>query len=145
LNYTKEKNVLLAGAQLINRFSDSSGTREAYTYLGVGTVVVRSQPEAGVSLTYVTQTGEANGDAGDQYTGLDRFGRVVDQRWLKTSTGVATDETRGRKGRKGDATRITRTLQFALFESRPLFLFSARPFSGHAIDQMQARHPAVSC
>ena len=22
--------------------------------------------------------------AGDQYTGLDRFGRVVDQRWIKT-------------------------------------------------------------
>ncbi len=32
-------------------------------------------------LTYIKQTGEPNGDAGDQYTGLDRFGRVVDQRW----------------------------------------------------------------
>src|SRR5262249_21385605 len=25
------------------------------------------------------------------YTGLDRFGRVVDQRWLKTANGTATD------------------------------------------------------
>lgn len=34
-----------------------------------------------MKLTYIKQAGEPNGDAGDQYTGLDRFGRVVDQRW----------------------------------------------------------------
>ncbi len=28
------------------------------------------------------------GDGGDQYTGLDRFGRVVDQRWMKESSGA---------------------------------------------------------
>ena len=27
------------------------------------------------------------GDGGDQYTGLDRFGRVIDQRWIKDSSG----------------------------------------------------------
>jgi RHS repeat-associated protein len=32
-----------------------------------------------MELTYFTSGG--SGDAGDQYTGLDRFGRVVDQRW----------------------------------------------------------------
>ncbi len=31
------------------------------------------------------------GDGGDQYTGLDRFGRVVDQRWLVTTSGTALD------------------------------------------------------
>ena len=36
-------------------------------------------------------SGESNGDGGDQYTGLDRFGRVVDQRWIVTSTGTALD------------------------------------------------------
>jgi RHS repeat-associated protein len=35
-----------------------------------------------VDLTWIKQPGEPNGDAGDQYTGLDRFGRVVDQRWI---------------------------------------------------------------
>src|SRR5262249_29477503 len=59
--------------------------------LGLGTVVKRAHPQIGVDLTYVKQTGEGNGDAGDQYTGLDRFGRVVDQRWLKTSDGSHTD------------------------------------------------------
>lgn len=34
-----------------------------------------------MELTYIKQTGEPVGDGGDQYTGLDRFGRVVDQRW----------------------------------------------------------------
>src|SRR5690606_27989273 len=37
------------------------------------------------------QGSESVGDAGDQYTGLDRFGRIVDIRWLKTSTGAAVD------------------------------------------------------
>jgi RHS repeat-associated protein len=34
-----------------------------------------------VELTYIKQAGEPVGDGGDQYTGLDRFGRVIDQRW----------------------------------------------------------------
>ena len=39
---------------------------------------------------------EGNGDAGDQYTGLDRFGRVMDQRWLNgsgSSVGRSTSAT----------------------------------------------------
>jgi hypothetical protein len=34
-----------------------------------------------MKLTYIKQAGEPVGDAGDQYTDLDRFGRVIDQRW----------------------------------------------------------------
>src|SRR5262249_38701669 len=75
----------------LSSISDSSATLESYAYLGLDTVVKRSHPQPGVDLTYVKQTGESNGDAGDQYTGLDRFGRVVDQRWIVTSTGTATD------------------------------------------------------
>src|SRR5581483_6030889 len=61
------------------------------SYLGLGTVVQRAHPQAAVDLTYIKQSGEADGDAGDQYTGLDRFGRVVDQRWRKTSDGSHPD------------------------------------------------------
>jgi RHS repeat-associated protein len=40
-------------------------------------------------LTYIQQSGSPPvGDGGDQYTGLDRFGRVVDQRWIKDSSGA---------------------------------------------------------
>src|SRR5207253_3832727 len=75
----------------LSSISDNSATLEAYTYLGLSTVVDRSHPQPGVDLTYIKQAGESNGDAGDQYTGLDRFGRVVDQRWLLISNGSATD------------------------------------------------------
>jgi len=54
---------------------------------GLGTVVIRSHSQPSIDLTYVGTPA----DAGDQYTGLDRFGRVVDQRWLNPTTGTATD------------------------------------------------------
>jgi RHS repeat-associated protein len=75
----------------LSSISDTSATLEASTYLGLDTVVKRAHPQPGVDLTYIKRSGEANGDAGDQYAGLDRFGRVVDQRWLVTSSGTATD------------------------------------------------------
>src|SRR5262249_25838487 len=34
----------------------------------------------------------STGDAGDQYVGLDRFGRVVDQNWYNTATSTSTDD-----------------------------------------------------
>jgi RHS repeat-associated protein len=71
---------------------DSSGSPgtvlESYQYLGLGTVVEWDHPQTGVNLTYIQQPGETNvnTDGGDQYTGLDRFGRVVDQNYTGTST-----------------------------------------------------------
>ena len=38
-----------------------------------------------MKLTYIKQGAEPVGDGGDQYTGLDRFGRVIDQRWIKNN------------------------------------------------------------
>jgi RHS repeat-associated protein len=90
LNYNYSSGVDDAVSRLTS-ISDNSGTLEAYSYLGAGTVVRRSHPLVGVDLTYIKQSGESNGDAGDQYTGLDRFGRVVDQRWLLTSNGNAVE------------------------------------------------------
>jgi RHS repeat-associated protein len=42
-------------------------------------------------LTYIKQGAEPVGDGGDQYTGWDRFSRVIDQRWIKTSTSTALE------------------------------------------------------
>src|SRR5262249_46027184 len=75
----------------LSSLCDSTGTLESYDYLGLATVVRRAHSQIGVDLTYIKQTGESNGDAGDKYIGLDRFGRVVDQRWLITSSGSAVD------------------------------------------------------
>jgi hypothetical protein len=75
----------------LSSLSDSTGTLESYSYLGLGTVVIRSYPQPTIDLTYVKQSGESSGAAGDEYTGLDAFGRVIDQRWINTSSSTATD------------------------------------------------------
>jgi hypothetical protein len=70
-----------------------------YTYVGVEDRVRVQYNEPGVELTYIyrpssssssssASSGSPYGDGGDQYTGWDRFGRVVDLRWLKTANGV---------------------------------------------------------
>jgi RHS repeat-associated protein len=70
----------------VTSLSDSTATLEQYSYLGLGTVVKRAHPEPAVDLTYIKQPAELVGDAGDQYNGLDCFGRVVDQRWIPTAS-----------------------------------------------------------
>jgi RHS repeat-associated protein len=75
----------------LSSMSDSTGVLEAYTYLGLGTVVRRAHPQIGVDLTYISPTG-VTADGGDQYTGLDRFGRVAEQFWLVTGTSTAAED-----------------------------------------------------
>jgi RHS repeat-associated protein len=102
LNYNYASGVDNAISRLTS-ISDASGTLEQESYLGLGTVVQRAHPLSGVNLTYIKQAGENNGDAGDPYTGLDRFGRVVDQRWVLTSNGTATDRFQYGYDRDGNA------------------------------------------
>ena len=70
-------------------------TLETYDYLGLNTVVRVGHPQTGVDLTYIQQSGDANAvnDAGDIYTGLDRFGRVSDQNYLNTNSGTSLTST----------------------------------------------------
>jgi RHS repeat-associated protein len=74
----------------LSSISDSSATLEAYTYLGLNTVVTRSHPQTGINQTYLIPGG--NTDGGDPYTGLDRFGRVVEDRWVNPNTNTVTDD-----------------------------------------------------
>jgi YD repeat-containing protein len=69
----------------LSSLSDSTGTLETYQYLGLSTVVIRSHPQPDLALTLVGSPG----DGGDQYAGLDRFGRVVDQKWEVDSAAVS--------------------------------------------------------
>ena len=75
----------------LTSLSDANGTLESFDHLGLGTVVTRAHSQPGVDLTYVKRSGESNADAGDQYIGLDRFGRVADHRWVLTSNGTARE------------------------------------------------------
>jgi YD repeat-containing protein len=79
---------------------------ETYQYLGLDTVVDRNRPQPVIDLTYLQQPGDAsaNSDGGDPYTGLDRFGRVIDQNWVNTATGTAAD--RYQYGYDADGNRL---------------------------------------
>ncbi|MES2659494.1 MAG: RHS repeat-associated core domain-containing protein [Verrucomicrobiota bacterium] len=60
----------------------------AYTYLGADTSVISGYAEPEVELTYIKQGSEPDGPAGDPYAGLDRFGRIIDHRWIKSSADI---------------------------------------------------------
>src|SRR5205823_14832464 len=59
----------------ISSLSESAGTIESYNYLGLDTVVKRSQMYHGAAVVTMSDViSGGNTDGGDQYTGLDRFG-----------------------------------------------------------------------
>lgn len=60
---------------------------ESYKYLGLDTVVERDHPQTNVNQTYIAQNGQT-GDAGEQFVGLDRFGRVVNDNWVNGHDGA---------------------------------------------------------
>jgi hypothetical protein len=78
-NYTA---AIDAAVSRLTSISDNSITLESLSYLGLGTVVKRAHPQPGVDLTYIGTPG----DAGDEYAGLDRFGRIIEQFWTNGST-----------------------------------------------------------
>jgi RHS repeat-associated protein len=64
-------------------------------------------PSVQVGLSYLRQGSEPNGDGGDQYVGLDRFGRVEAQRWLQ-SDDVANPMDHFRYGYDANSNRLYR-------------------------------------
>lgn len=101
----------------LDSLKDGSTVLEGYSYLGLGSVVVRSHPSPGVDLTYAKRSGESNGDAGDQYIGLDRFGRVADQRWVVASSGTATDRFQYAYDRDSNRTATTNVVNSSFDET----------------------------
>jgi RHS repeat-associated protein len=106
-NYASSLN---ADISRLSSISDGGDTLEAYDYLGLGTVVARSHPQPGVNLTYIGSPA----DAGDQYAGLDRFGRIVDQNWDKS--GTAVDRYQYAYDRNGNRTSRTNAVNSAFNE-----------------------------
>ncbi len=110
----------------LSAVADDSGgspgtTLEAYAYLGLGTIVTRAHPQSGVDLTYVQQSSDshANTDGGDRYTGLDRFGRIIDQNWVTgdgTTSWAAVDRLQYGYDRAGDRLYQANLINAALSE-----------------------------
>jgi YD repeat-containing protein len=82
----------------LSSISDFAGTYagedlESYTYLGLSTVVTRTLDQENIELSYLTadnggtarknpSTGQYDAGPSDPYSGLDRYGRVIDQNWF---------------------------------------------------------------
>lgn len=86
----------------LTSMTNSSITLEGLAYLGLGTVVERTHPQPDLKLTYI---GSGTGEGGDRYLDLDRFGRIIDQRWVVTST----DVDRNKYGYDRNSNRLYRT------------------------------------
>jgi RHS repeat-associated protein/uncharacterized delta-60 repeat protein len=110
-NYSIGLNSSISRLSSVVDLEGSDTTLEAYDYLGLSTVVRRSHPEPDLDLTHIT-AGTIFGDAGDRYVGLDRFGRVVDQRW--TQGGQDVDRYKYGYDRSGNRTYKENT-QSSLF------------------------------
>ncbi len=75
---------------LLNRVSAQEVEGEVtnlveYTYAGAAWQVQIQMPQPSLELTYKRQPGAPVGDAGDLYSGYDRFGRTQEILWLKNS------------------------------------------------------------
>jgi hypothetical protein len=90
LGYTYASGVDNAISRL-SSITDGATTLESYSELGLDTIVKRAHPQSTYDQTFIKYSTDSNGDAGDQYIGLDRFGRVADQRWMVSSTGTTND------------------------------------------------------
>jgi RHS repeat-associated protein len=75
--------------------SDEDQVLARYTRRGISATMRIEYPEAGSSnpleMTYIKQSGEPDGPAGDQYTGQDQFNRIIDIRWLQSGTSTHVD------------------------------------------------------
>lgn len=75
---------------LLNRvaaITEGESSVATYARIGLNTSIEVQYPEPDVKMSYISQDGNI-GSAGDFYTGLDRFGRVADIRWLKEETDI---------------------------------------------------------
>jgi RHS repeat-associated protein len=104
---------------------DSSGspgaTLASYTYLGLRTVVVQDLEEPDITL-------DLFGGTSGTYAGLDRFGRVIDQRWY--DYGSSADVDRFKYGYDRASNRIWRENTVSKALSPPVYLDEFYTYDG---------------
>jgi RHS repeat-associated protein len=75
-----------------------------YSYLGERSFVVNDYTQPDVKWTLASLTGTNDPDTGDTYTGLDRFGRVKDNRWYDYGAAADADRIKYGYDRAGNRT-----------------------------------------
>ena len=93
---------------------DAGTVLEQYSYLGLSTMVARNRPQSSVSL--VSFVVGSVGAGGDQYVGLDQFGRVVSQNWVNSS-GTSVDNYTYSYDASGNVTAKNNVLNSAYSET----------------------------
>ena len=91
---------------------DAGQVLEQYSYLGLSTIVARNHPQTGINLTLVGAPGSI-GAGGDQYVGLDQFGRIANQNWVNSSTGTSVDNYTYSYDQNGNVTAKNNVLNSA--------------------------------
>jgi RHS repeat-associated protein len=112
-NVSTNSNDLVSRISFIADDTNANGTYntgtdihlEQYAHLGFSTHVERNRPQPGVNRVYTSGTG----DGGDQYNGLDRFGRVTGLLWDKVNS--TSDVDSFRYGYDRNSNRLYRTNQ----------------------------------
>jgi RHS repeat-associated protein len=92
----------------VESYIDDDGTSHIvdYLYLGAASIVEGDRPQPQMKWTLIDLLGTNDPDTGDIYTGLDRFGRVKDNRWY--GYGTSTDLDRIQYGYDRAGNRIWR-------------------------------------
>ena len=105
-NYATGVNAIMSR---LSSISESNGTVDAsYKYLGLGTIVKENYEQPDIKLDY-------DPSANNSLTGLDRFGRVIDQLWASyNSTPNPLEEYTYAFNRAGNATDRTNVNHAAL-------------------------------
>ncbi len=69
----------------VSAIADGGGTPlQTYTYLGLASTVTTVDNQPNLTQSYV--------GSGGTFTGLDQFGRIIDQNWTNTSTNTVADD-----------------------------------------------------
>jgi RHS repeat-associated protein len=109
--------------------SVTGGNIADYSYLGKDTVINALYPESNVMLSYLQYGRTPVGDGGDQYDGLDRFGRIVDQRWQKWVSGQPLLDRYKYTYNRGSL-RLTRANLLSAAQPTPVYLDELYSYDG---------------
>jgi len=115
------------------------GALAAYQFAGLDRTVKLDYIPPAIDLSYISPSGLNGDDAGDPYTGWDRFGRTQDLRWSKGST--ILDRTR--YGYDRSSQRTWREVPLADYEDEAYQYHGLYQIAGRQRGELNTNHTAI--